>query len=102
MQDLQSREVVEPLLLKGAMKILLNVQILADANFPTVYILVKMVHFLFITILVLYFIFFMRFIFFSFFLYFQLIYFIMYFSDSGAKWVEWLTTNWKISGLNFF
>ena len=54
MQDLQSREAVEPLLLKGAMKILLNVQILADANFPTVYILVKMVHFLFITILVLF------------------------------------------------
>ena len=26
----------------------------------------------------------------------------MYFSDSGAKWAEWLTTNWKISGLNFF
>ena len=25
----------------------------------------------------------------------------MYFSDNGAKWVEWLTTNWKISGLNF-
>ena len=64
MQDLQSREAVEPLLLKGAMKILLNVQILADANFPTVYILVKMVHFLFITILVLYFIFFMCFHFF--------------------------------------
>ena len=101
MQDLQSHEAVEPLLLKGAMKILLNVQILADANFPTVYILVKMVHFLFITILVL-FHFFYVFYFHFFFLYFQLIYFIMYFSDSGAKWVEWLTTNWKISGLNFF
>ena len=69
MQDLQSREAVEPLLLKGAMKILLNVQILADANFPTVYILVKMVHFLFITILVLYFIFFMCFIFIFFFIF---------------------------------
>lgn len=61
MQDFQSRETVEPLSLKEAMKILLkklNVQILADAKFLTVYILVEMVNFLFIASLVLYFIFF--------------------------------------------